>query len=183
MINNVVLVGRLTADVDLKATTSGVAVAQFSLAVERTFKNPNGQRDADFIGCVVWRKNAENLATYAHKGSLIGVEGRIQTRSFENKDGKRVYVTEVIVDRFYLLEKKAKTTPDNQPQNSDNNYHPIEENKPKKSNTARTEEKNVPKKSKKNSSVVTKEKSEKDSIQDLFSETDTVDLNDNDLPF
>ena len=93
MINNVVLVGRLTRDPDLRFTPSGVATANFTLAVDRNFTNQQGQRDADFINCVVWRKAAENFANYTHKGSLVGIEGRIQTRNYENQQGHRVYVT------------------------------------------------------------------------------------------
>lgn len=107
MINRVVLVGRLTRDVDLRYTASGTAVASFTLAVGRNYTNQNGSRDTDFINCVIWRKPAETLANYAHKGSLIGVEGRIQTRSYENQQGQRVYVTEVSVDNFSLLETRA----------------------------------------------------------------------------
>lgn len=105
-INNVVLVGRLTKDVNLRSTQNGTMVGAFTLAVDRTTKDQNGNRQADFITCVVWNKMAENLATYAHKGSLIGVQGRIQTRNYDNKDGQRVYVTEVHVDNFSLLESR-----------------------------------------------------------------------------
>lgn len=109
-INNVVLVGRLTKDVNLRSTQNGTMVGAFTLAVDRTTKDQNGNRQADFIPCVVWNskysKMAENLATYAHKGSLIGVQGRIQTRNYEGKDGNRVYVTEVRVDQFSLLESR-----------------------------------------------------------------------------
>ncbi|AGR64359.1 single-stranded DNA-binding protein [Lactobacillus reuteri] len=106
MINRVILTGRLTNNPELKYTTSGNAVATFNLAVNRQFKNQNGEREADFIRCIIWRKSAENLTNFTHKGSLIGVEGRIQTRSYENQQGQRVYVTEVIVDSFALLESR-----------------------------------------------------------------------------
>lgn len=105
-INNVVLVGRLTKDVNLRSTQNGTMVGAFTLAVDRTTKDQNGNRQADFITCVVWNKMAENLATYAHKGSLVGIQGRIQTRNYDNKDGQRVYVTEVHVDNFSLLESR-----------------------------------------------------------------------------
>ncbi len=109
-INNVVLVGRLTKDVSLRSTQNGTMVGAFTLAVDRKTKDQQGNRQADFIPCVVWNnkysKAAENLATYAHKGSLIGVQGRIQTRNYDDKDGKRVYVTEVMVDRFDLLDTR-----------------------------------------------------------------------------
>lgn len=106
MINNVVLVGRLTKDCDLKYTSSGTAVATFSLAVNRQFTNQAGEREADFINCVIWRKSAENFANFTRKGSLVGITGRIQTRNYEGNDGKRVYVTEVVADNFALLESK-----------------------------------------------------------------------------
>ncbi|HGL3812635.1 TPA: single-stranded DNA-binding protein [Enterococcus faecium] len=109
MINNVTLVGRLTKDPDLRYTASGTAVATFSLAVNRNFTNQNGNREADFINCVIWRKPAETMATLAKKGSLIGVVGRIQTRTYDNQQGQRVYVTEVVADNFQLLESKAAT--------------------------------------------------------------------------
>jgi len=106
MINRTVLVGRLTRDVDLRTTGSGISVGQFTLAVNRQFTNAQGEREADFINCVIWRKSAESLANFAHKGSLIGVEGKIQTRSYDNQEGQRVYVTELVVDNFSLLDPK-----------------------------------------------------------------------------
>lgn len=109
MINNVVLVGRLTRDVDMRYTQSGVAVGSFSIAVERNFKNANGERETDFINCVIWRKAAENFAHFTRKGSLVGVEGNIQTRNYENNQGQRVYVTEILVENFSLLESKSTT--------------------------------------------------------------------------
>ncbi len=109
-INNVVLVGRLTKDVNLRSTQNGTMVGAFTLAVDRTTKDQNGNRQADFISCVIWNtkysKKAENLATYAHKGSLIGITGAIQTRNYDNKDGQRVYVTEVMCYDFKLLENR-----------------------------------------------------------------------------
>ena len=108
MINNVVVVGRLTRAVDLRYTSSGTAYASFTLATDRDFKNQNGEKETDFINCVMWRKPAENLANYTKKGSLIGVEGRIQTRNYDNQQGQRVYVTEVLAERFHFLES-AKT--------------------------------------------------------------------------
>lgn len=113
MINNVVLVGRLTKDPDLKYTGNGTAVATFTLAVNRNFTNQSGEREADFISCVIWRKPAETLANYAKKGVLIGVTGRIQTRSYDNQQGQKVYVTEVIADNFQLLESKKADSSQN----------------------------------------------------------------------
>ena len=106
MLNNISLVGRLTKDVELRYTPSNVAVATFTLAVNRTFKNENGDREADFINCVMWRQQAENLANWAKKGALIGITGRIQTRSYDNQQGQRVYVTEVVAEQFQLLESR-----------------------------------------------------------------------------
>lgn len=106
MINNVVLVGRTTKDPELRYTPSNVAVATFSLAVNRTFKDANGEREADFINCVIWRQQAEYLANWAKKGALIGITGRIQTRSYENQQGQRVYVTEVVAENFQMLESR-----------------------------------------------------------------------------
>jgi single-strand DNA-binding protein len=109
MINSVILVGRLTADPTLRYTPSGVAVATFTLAVNRPFKNQNGEQEADFINVVVWRKQAENVANYLKKGNLAGVDGRLQTRSYEGQNG-RVFVTEVIADSVSFLDSKGKST-------------------------------------------------------------------------
>ena len=107
MINNVVLVGRMTKDAELRYTPSNQAVATFTLAANRNFKNQAGEREADFINCVIWRQQAENLANWAKKGALIGITGRIQTRNYENQQGQRVYVTEVIAESFQVLESRA----------------------------------------------------------------------------
>lgn len=106
MMNRVVLVGRLTKDPELRYTPSGVAVATFTLAVNRTFTNQQGDREADFINCVIWRKPAENVANFLKKGSLAGVDGRIQTRNYEGQDGKRVYVTEIVAESVQFLEPR-----------------------------------------------------------------------------
>ncbi|MDF7637837.1 single-stranded DNA-binding protein [Lactobacillus sp. ESL0791] len=108
MINRVVLVGRLTRDPELRTTGSGISVATFTLAVDRQYANAQGERGADFISCVIWRKAAENFCNFTSKGSLVGIDGRIQTRTYDNKDGQRVYVTEVIVDNFALLESRRE---------------------------------------------------------------------------
>lgn len=105
--NRVVLVGRLTRDPELRYTPNGAAVANFNIAVSRPFKNQQGEQEADFINCVVWRKAAENLANYMKKGNMIGVDGRVQTRNYEGQDGKRVYVTEVVADNIQFLESKG----------------------------------------------------------------------------
>ncbi|MBT0951473.1 single-stranded DNA-binding protein [Streptococcus infantis] len=106
MINNVVLVGRLTRDPELRYTPSNVTVATFSLAVNRNFKNQAGDYEADFISCIMWRQQAENFANWLKKGALVGITGRIQTRSYDNQQGQRVYVTEVVAESFQILEKK-----------------------------------------------------------------------------
>ena len=105
MINNVVLVGRTTKDMDLKQSSVGSAYVQFILAVNRTFKDGNGEQQANFITCIAWNKTAETLARYVSKGALIGVEGRLQVRSYE-KDGCRQWVSEVVINRFTFLESK-----------------------------------------------------------------------------
>ena len=106
MINRVVLVGRLTKDPVLRKTANGASVTSFTLACTRRYKQ-EGQPDADFINTVVWNKTADSVSQYTHKGSLVGVEGRIQTRSYDDKDGKRVYVTEVVADSVQFLESKS----------------------------------------------------------------------------
>ena len=108
MINNVVLVGRMTRDAELRYTPSNQAVATFTLAVNRNFKNQDGEREADFVNVVIWRQQAENLANWAKKGALIGITGRIQTRSYDNHQGQRVYVTEVVAESFQLLESRGQ---------------------------------------------------------------------------
>lgn len=120
MINNVVLVGRMTRDAELRYTQSNQAVATFTLAVNRNFKNQNGEREADFINCVIWRQQAENLANWAKKGALIGITGVIQTRNYENQQGQRVYVTEVIANSFQLLESRNSQNQSGNFQNGNN---------------------------------------------------------------
>lgn len=121
MLNSTVLVGRMVRDAELKYTPSNQAVATFTLAVNRNFKSQNGEREADFINCVIWRQQAENLANRAKKGALIGITGRIQTRNYENQQGQRVYVTEVVADSFQLLEFNKQN---NQGQSQSYNQQP-----------------------------------------------------------
>ena len=109
MINNVCLVGRLNRPVDLRYTQNGTAFGSFSLAIDRNYKKESGEKETDYINCVIWRKPAVNLSNFTKKGSLIGVEGRLQTRNYENHEGKKVYITEVLVENFSLLESKAVT--------------------------------------------------------------------------
>ena len=118
--NSVQLIGRLTKDSDLRYTSDGTATATFSLAVNRPFKSASGEREADFINCVIWRKNAENFANLTRKGSLVGITGRIQTRNYENKEGQRVYVTEVVAENFTLLESKKDGAGNGQNNQSNN---------------------------------------------------------------
>ncbi|WP_226038283.1 single-stranded DNA-binding protein [Aquibacillus saliphilus] len=147
MLNRVVLVGRLTRDPDLRYTPNGVAVANFTLAVNRPFSNQQGEREADFINCVVWRRAAENLANFMNKGSLVGVDGRLQSRSFEGQDGKRVFVTEVVADTVQFLETKGSSQGggqassgsqpnqnQNRPNNNNNDYANQNEQDPFKDN-------------------------------------------------
>lgn len=110
MINNVTLVGRLTDEVKLNYTQSGIAVGNFILAVNRPFKSKDGEEQADFIRCVVWRKTAENTANYVGKGDLVGIVGRIETGSYDDQDGKRVYTTDVVVENIQFLQTKGNGT-------------------------------------------------------------------------
>lgn len=104
--NKVMLIGRLAADPEIRFTQSNKCVASYRLAVDRAFK-AEGQPDADFIGCVAWGKNGEFCQKYLHKGMKIAVEGRIQTRNYDDKDGKKVYVTEIIVEHHEFCESKS----------------------------------------------------------------------------
>ena len=127
MINNVVLTGRLTAAPDLRKTPSNVSALQGTLAVNRNFKNQNGEREADFINFQAWRGTADIIAQYCGKGSLIGLTGRIQTRNYENQQGQRVYVTEVVADSVTLLESRdSQQGQSNNTQNSSTggNFYP-----------------------------------------------------------
>lgn len=121
MINNTVLVGRLTKDPDLRYTGSGKAVASCTIAVNRDFKNADGEQEADFINCVFWGKTAETLANYVKKGHQIGIVGRIQTRNYENQQGQKVFVTEVVVERLNFLEKRNSNSGDNNQNNQQSN--------------------------------------------------------------
>ena len=122
MINRVVLVGRMTRDPELRRTPQGDAVTSFTLAVNRNYTSRDGQQQADFINCVVWRKPAENVERYCSKGSSAGVEGRLQTRSYDNSQGQKVYVVEVICDSVQFLETRAaRERAQSQPQMQQNN--------------------------------------------------------------
>ena len=123
MLNRVILIGRLTRDPELRYTPSGVAVAQFTLAVDRPFTNQQNQRETDFIPIVTWRTLAETCANYLRKGRLAAVEGRIQVRSYDNSEGRRVYVTEVVADNVRFLDTS------NRGEFGDSRNDPIRDNK------------------------------------------------------
>ena len=162
MINRAVLTGRLTRDPELKSTSSGISVAVFTIAVSRQYTDANGNRGTDFISCVIWRKAAENFCNFTSKGSLVGIDGRIQTRSYDNKDGQRVYVTEVVVDSFALLESKK-----DRENNNNGNYN--------------NQGTNYNNQSAGNNNAASFGNSKS---QDPFNGTgDTVDITDDDLPF
>lgn len=118
MINNVTLVGRLTKDPELRYTPNGAANCSFTLAVNRSFTNQAGEKEADFINCVAWKKSAENLANYQSKGNQIGVVGRVQTRNYEGQDGKRVYITEIVADNIQFLEPRGSNSGNNDQSNT-----------------------------------------------------------------
>lgn len=110
MINNIVLVGRTTKMIELKQNKNGTNYVQFTLAVNRPYKDEQGGQQADFINCVAWNKTAETIAKYVPKGTMIGVEGRLQVRSYDNEAGVRQYLSEVLVNRFTFLESKKSST-------------------------------------------------------------------------
>lgn len=119
MLNRVVLIGRLTKDPEMRYTPSGVAVTTFTLAVDRPFTNNNREKETDYINIVTWRQLAETVANYLRKGRLTAVEGRIQVRNYDNNEGKRVYVTEVVADNVRFLESSGGNGTQQQQQNRD----------------------------------------------------------------
>ncbi|MFW3653789.1 single-stranded DNA-binding protein [Vagococcus fluvialis] len=174
MINNVVLVGRLTRDPELRFTSNGSAVATFNLAVNRNFTNQSGEREADFVNCVIWRKPAETLANYAKKGTLLGVVGRIQTRNYENQQGQKVYVTEVVCDNFQLLESRNVSEQRQQSggfgqSDVGNNFNSFSQNKNNQSFGGQSSSKN--------------EMPNFDRDSDPFGSSSQIDISDDDLPF
>jgi single-strand DNA-binding protein len=154
MMNRTVLVGRLTKDPELRYTPNGVATATFTLAASRPFTNQQGERETDFINVVVWKKPAENVANFLKKGSLAGVDGRIQTRNYESSDGKRVYVTEVVAESVQFLEPKK----DGQQQNNQTNTNTSGSNQNNSQGYTRIDE-------------------------DPFAGKGQIDISDDDLPF
>jgi single-strand DNA-binding protein len=136
MLNKVILIGRLTKEPELKYTNSNKPVLNNTIAVNRAFTDANGERTADFINFVVWNKQAENIKKYLKKGSLIAIEGRIETRNYENNDGNRVYVTEVIASNVTFLESKgASAAP-----TSNNEPSPYDFEEPKETKKTKIEE-------------------------------------------
>jgi len=125
MLNRVVLVGRMTRDPELRRTGNGTAVTSFTLAMNRNFTSQNGERQADFIPCVVWNKAAENTARYCSKGSLVGVDGRLQSRQYEAQDGRKVTVIEVVCDSVQFLETRSQASSRQvqQPTQPQNNFN------------------------------------------------------------
>ncbi|GAX00033.1 single-stranded DNA-binding protein [Secundilactobacillus mixtipabuli] len=174
MINRAVLTGRLTRDVDLRYTPSGAAVGNFTLAVDRQFTNQNNEREADFINCVIWRKSAENFANFTHKGALVGIDGRIQTRNYENQQGQRVYVTEVVVENFALLEPRSANNNAGNNNNSGNNNAPTG-NAPQNTNPFGDPNTN---------GAANNNQNNGDNQADPFANNgDSIDISDDDLPF
>ncbi len=125
MMNKVVLIGRLTREPEVRKTASGLSNCSFSVAVNRNFKNAQGQYDADFINCVAWRQTADYMGTYLHKGNLVSVEGRLSTRNYDDPKapGRKVYVTEVTVENISGLESRA-TSEARANNNMNNSYYP-----------------------------------------------------------
>ena len=129
--NKVCLIGRITKDIEIRYTSSNIPSVRFTLAVNRTFSNQNGEREADFINCIAWRNQAENMNKYVSKGSLVAVEGRIQTGSYE-KDGQRIFTTDVVADNVQFLESKSQS------QNKEDNVTPSDFANNTESNTSTT---------------------------------------------
>lgn len=175
MMNRVVLVGRLTKDPELRYTPNGVAVATFTLAVNRAFTNQQGDREADFINCVVWRKPAENVANFLKKGSLAGVDGRIQTRNYEGQDGKRVYVTEVQAESVQFLEPKNASS------GGSNNYGAPREDFSYGGNNNNQNQRQYDNNNNNNNNNRNQGYTRVD--QDPFANDGQIDISDDDLPF
>ena len=127
MFNQVTLVGRLTRDPEVRRTPEGTAVTNVTIAVNRHFRNQQGEIEADFVPCTIWRKAAENTAQYCKKGSLVGVVGKIQSRTYENQEGKKVYVTEVVADSIQFIDTRTSR------QNQEEKKEATKEEPPKES--------------------------------------------------
>lgn len=138
MLNRVILVGRITKDPELKKTQSNISVVSFTIAVNRQYSNEQGESQADFIQCVVWRKQAENMQIYVKKGALLGIEGRLQTRNYETPNGETKYITEVLCDSVQFLESRKSNE-------SSPTYEPIEDDDPfVSSNSSLASEEDLP---------------------------------------
>ena len=175
MMNRVVLVGRLTKDPELRYTPNGVPVATFTLAVNRPFSNQQGEREADFINCVVWRKPAENVANFLKKGSLAGVDGRVQTRNYEGQDGKRVYVTEIQAESVQFLEPRSSSAGERNEGGSYGNQRSYNNNNGNDNNNSYGQNPNQNQRSNNNYTRVD---------DDPFAnDGKTIDISDDDLPF
>ena len=151
-INHVVLVGRLTKDIEVRKTNSNTSVCSFTVAVDRRFQSSQASQTADFINCIAWRQSADFLANYASKGTIVSVEGRIQTRSYDGQNGK-VYVTEVVADNVQIISNRNASTNQSNTYNNNQTFTP---------------------------SV---EPSYDDSMDDDFSNTPSLDISSDDLPF
>ncbi len=125
--NKVILIGRLTKDPELKTLASGIANVSFSIAVQRSFTNQNGEREADFINCVAWRRQAENISKYCVKGTQVAVEGRLQVRNYDAQDGTKKYITEVICDNVTFLGSKGDKQSNFIPNEGTDNYAPADQ--------------------------------------------------------
>ncbi|KIL49213.1 single-stranded DNA-binding protein [Jeotgalibacillus soli] len=176
MMNRVVLVGRLTKDPDLRYTPNGVPVATFTLAVNRSFTNQQGDREADFINCVVWRRPAENVANFLKKGSLAGVDGRVQSRSYDNQEGKRVYVTEIVAESVQFLEPRNASSGESGGGYGENQGY--QGNQSNQSNQSNNFGQNQPRENNQKNQNYTRVD------QDPFSnDGQPIDISDDDLPF
>lgn len=159
MINNITIIGRLVRDPELRYTGNSTAVASFTVAVERPFTNAQGERETDFINCVVWKKPAENLANFTRKGSLIAVAGRIQTRNYTNNEGRKVYITEVVAENIQYLD--SKKTNESRSDSSEGNYSQSDQNSSQGQNNGY-------------------QKQDEDPFEN---NNDSIDISDEDLPF
>ncbi len=184
MINNSTLVGRLTKNPELRFTGSGIAVLSFTIAVERSFTNAQGERETDFINCVAWRGTAETLSKFAVKGSLIGVIGSIQTGNYQNTEGRTIYTTEVLVDNFQMLEPKSVT--DNRRSQAgggqaSNNYENTQDKKANNYSNTNQSKKSDAKSSNSNENPFANINF--DNENPFESKDDVTDISDDDLPF
>lgn len=177
MINRVVLVGRLTRDPVLRYTQSGAAVTSFTLAVNRQFTNTQGERDADFINCAVWRKAAEIFNQYTHKGSLVSVDGRIQTSSYDNQQGQRVYRTDVIVENFSFLDSHNDEQQNQTSTNGQNNQIGNNNQRPTSTKQQNTQVGN------RNSNANSINQQNNQTDDPFANNSRPIDISDDDLPF